>query len=122
MGRHGRSTHTLTCCTHNLSIRSIQIPPTGPTFAPSILYSLWFASRDQAGIDTIQYEHGEHSIFEAAACWMSGFEVTCTFSHLDSFPLIVSKNSVFGPILGGFAAGVVMLNLFPDEPQWQQPL
>lgn len=43
-----------------------KIPP-GPTFAPSLLYSLWFASRGQVldrGIDTIQYEHGtEDQIF-----------------------------------------------------------
>jgi hypothetical protein len=35
--------------------------PTGPTFAPSLLYALWFASRNkvlETGMDTIQYEHG----------------------------------------------------------------
>lgn len=34
---------------------------TGPTFAPSLLYALWFGSRESTalahGIETIQYEH-----------------------------------------------------------------
>lgn len=73
-------------------------------------------------MDTIQYEHGEALVLTPKFCHEAPFPTTghsplfTTVNH--HHPLI----TVFGPILGGFASGVIMLRFFPDEPQWQQPL
>ena len=46
--------------------------------------------------------------------WFSSRDVVRKLFNTDT----IQYEHVFGPAVGGFLAGVIMIYFFPDEPQW----
>lgn len=91
----------------------------GTTLSPSSLYALWYSSREEV-LQTYQVGSQPASPQPLSqtgpGCWlMTHAGCCCVRPHqVDT----IQYEHVFGPILGGFLAGAVMVFLFPDEPSW----
>jgi hypothetical protein len=109
-----------------LPLLLVRLPDQTPAFAPATLFSLWFTSRDTLrevhGVTSIQYEHGECLGWkgeERGWGWGRVLNNATRFTQT-VYPFVfisplIFIYTVFGPILGGFLAGVVMVACFPDD-------